>query len=51
MKNIFYRILRHYQKWKKAKYLIEIAREELRETNEELETQKKETGKDKRYAP
>lgn len=47
MKNIFYRILRHYQKWKKVKYLIEIAREELRETNEELETQKKKLEKTK----
>lgn len=41
MKNLFNRILRRWRNLKKLMCQIEIAREELRETNEELETQKK----------
>lgn len=41
MKNIFHKILRRWRNLKKLMYQIGLAREELRETNEELETQKK----------
>lgn len=41
MKNLFHKIFRCWRNLKKLMCQIEIAREELRETNEELETQKK----------
>ena len=51
MKKIFNKILGCYRKLKKVMCQIGTAQEELRETNEKLEAQKKETGKDCRYAP